>query len=77
MLVKDVLDHICKKENVLEYREIPLSRWSEFQNNDIKKHINFIEDIDFEEFYGFLNSIFDSRVNRPTAIKILNNGYFR
>lgn len=77
MLVKDILDHICKKENVLEYREIPLSRWSEFQNIDIKKHINFIEDIDFEDFYVFLNSIFDSRVNRPTAIKILNNGYFR
>lgn len=76
MIVLDILKHIENKEGVYNYTQIPLKRWSEFQKADIKKHIDFEEDSAFEDFYLFVNSKFKSRVNRPTAIKILNNGYF-
>lgn len=76
MLTKDILNQISKKECVSNYTLIPISRWSEFQNAPIKEHVDFIEDINFEDFYNYLNKVFSSRVRRVTASKILNNGYF-
>lgn len=82
MLVKEILDQISKKEGVYNYTQIPLKRWSEFQNVTIKNlvnldsNINIEKDKDFEEFFVFLNSIFSSRVNKPTAFKIFNNAYY-
>ncbi|AQS07986.1 hypothetical protein CLOBY_00350 [Clostridium saccharobutylicum] len=76
MLVNDILNEISKKDGVSNYTFIPISRWSEFQNTPTKEHIDFIEDINFEDFYNHLNKVFSSRVRRTTAVKILNNGYF-
>lgn len=76
MTVKDILNEISKKEGVYNYNQIPLDKWVAYQKSHVKEHINFKEDIDFEYFYAFLNKIFTSRVNRPTASKILNNAYF-
>ncbi|MFR3994959.1 MAG: hypothetical protein ACLTZK_08980, partial [Turicibacter sp.] len=55
--------------------DIPLKRVKEFQEIDLGKQIEFIEDKDYKKFYDELQSIFESRVNRPTARKILNNAY--
>ena len=76
MLVNDILNKISKEEGVSTYTQITLDRYVEYQKASIKNHIDFNEDKDFEEFYIFLNSIFSSRVNRPTAVKILNNAYY-
>lgn len=76
MLVNDIFNVINKKEGVSNYTLIPLNRWIDYQNAPIKEHIDFVEDIKFEKFYTFLKSIFSSGVRRPTAVKILNNGYF-
>jgi|GEM_PF-6674332 hypothetical protein len=76
MLVNDILNVISRKEGVSNYTLIPLNRWIDYQNAPIKEHIDFVEDIDFQNYFTFLNSVFSSRVRRPTAVKILNNGYF-
>lgn len=82
MVVNDILTHISKKEGVYNYTQIPLKRWSEFQNEKITKivnidsHINIDNDKDFLEFFIFLNAIFLSKVNKPTAFKIFNNAYY-
>lgn len=76
MTVKEILNEISKKEIVYNYKQISVDKWIAYQRANVKDHINFKEDIDFEDFYVFLNEIFVSRVNRPTAIKILNNAYF-
>lgn len=82
MLVNDILNHISKKEGVYNYTQIPLKRWSEFQNAKITKivnidsNINIDNDKDFLEFFVFLNAIFLSKVNKPTAFKIFNNAYY-
>ncbi|WP_279022315.1 hypothetical protein [Intestinibacter bartlettii] len=75
MKVKDILDVICKAEGVTSFKDIPLKRVKEFQEIDLGKQIEFIEDKDYKKFYDELQSIFESRVNRPTAMKILNNAY--
>jgi len=76
MLVKDMLDRISEKEGVSSYRQIPLERYINFNDNkDIKSHISFDEDKDFEEFHSFLNSIFHSKVYRNVTVKVLRNGY--
>ncbi|MCU7207705.1 MAG: hypothetical protein ACLRLE_02370 [Turicibacter sp.] len=75
MKVKDILDVICKAEGVTSFKDIPLKRVKEFQEIDLGKQIEFIEDKDYKKFYDELQSIFESRVNRPTARKILNNAY--
>lgn len=82
MLVKEILKQISKKEGVYDYTQIPLERWIEFQNTeitnliDLDSNIIISKDNDFNNFFNFLNSIFISRVNRPTAIKIFNNAYY-
>ncbi|HEY5587951.1 MAG TPA: hypothetical protein VIK86_03235 [Candidatus Paceibacterota bacterium] len=75
MLVNDILNVISTKERVSNYTLIPLNRLIDYQNAPIKEHIDFVEDKDFEDFFAFLDSKF-SKVRRPTAVKILNNGYF-
>ena len=75
MKVKDILDVICKAEGVTSFKDIPLKRVKEFQEIDLGKQIEFIGDKDYKKFYDELQSIFESRVNRPTARKILNNAY--
>lgn len=75
MKVKDILDVIFKAEGVTSFKDIPLKRVKEFQEIDLGKQIEFIEDKDYKKFYDELQSIFESRVNRPTARKILNNAY--
>lgn len=75
MKVKDILDVICKAEGVTSFKDIPLKRVKEFQEKDLKMQIEFVEDKDYKAFYDDLQSIFTSRVNRPTAKKILNNAY--
>ncbi len=75
MKVKDMLDVIYKTESVTRFRDIPLKRIKEFQEENLEKQIEFIEDKDYKDFYDDLQSIFTSRVNRPTAKKILNNAY--
>ena len=75
MKVKDILDVICKAEGVTSFKDIPLTRVKEFQEIDLGKQIEFIEDKDYKKFYDELQSIFESRVNRPTARKFLNNAY--
>lgn len=77
MEVKKLLEKISEKEGVSSYRQIPLERYINFNNNkDIKSHLSFEEDRDFEEFHNFLNSIFHSKVYRNVTVKILKNGYF-
>lgn len=82
MLVNDILTHISKKEGVYNYTQIPLKRWSEFQNAkitniiNIDSNVNINDDKDYKKYVVFLNSIFLSRVNKPTAFKILNNAYY-
>ena len=75
MKVKDILDVICKAEGVTSFKDIPLKRVKEFQEIDLGKQIEFIVDKDYKRFYDELQSSFESRVNRPTARKILNNAY--
>lgn len=76
MLVKELLKMISEKEGVNSYRQIPLERYINFNDNkDINSHISFDEDKDFEEFHSFLNSIFHSKVYRNVTVKILRNGY--
>lgn len=76
MVVKEILKEISRKEEVSDYKQIPVNRWSNFQKAPIKEHIDFVENINFEDFYNHLNKVFSSRVRRVTASKILNNGYF-
>lgn len=78
MLVKDMLSEICRKENVISYKEIPVERYVEYQlDKSITRFTDYKEDFEFQKFYEYLNKIFTSRVNLPTAHKILNNGYRR
>lgn len=82
MNIKDILNEISKKQGVSDYKRIPISSWKKFQKSPMKniiilnKNISLDSDNDFLEFYSFLNSIFISRVNLPTAFRILNNAYF-
>ena len=75
MLVKNMLEEICRKEGVIDYTQIPLGRYVEFNNLKIKGHEKFDEDETFEEFHLYLNSIFYSRVYRNVTTKILKNAY--
>lgn len=75
MLVNEMLKMISEREGVSSYKQIPLERYINFNNKDIKSHISFDEDKHFEEFHRFLNSIFNSKVYRNVTVKILKNGY--
>ncbi|WP_321832890.1 hypothetical protein [Clostridium butyricum] len=75
MIVQDILNQISQKEGTYNYKQIPLNRWIKFKNAPIKEHIDFKEDINFQDFHVFLNKIFSCRVYKSVAIKILNNGY--
>ena len=57
MKVKDILDVICKAEGVTSFKDIPLKRVKEFQEIDLGKQIEFIEDKDYKKFYDELQSI--------------------
>lgn len=85
MKVNDVLDEICRRAHVSNYRDISVDKWSKCQQHSIQNFVmlddNIVldNDVDFMRFYDFLrNSIFnESKVIRlTTAKKIFNNAFF-
>ena len=68
-------------KRVKEFQEIDLGKQivDDYINRSIvESHgmsATLAVDKDYKKFYDELQSIFESRVNRPTARKILNNAY--